>query len=149
MDTEKPVDYSSLTFYSTGKLVLEDTFGPVLWKPRMHVPKKLYTPEEEPEYPPYMLENSIENIGSFRKRNYKDIITGEWPVAISKDLLRLKDMILNEKNGNQSAQQGLLRSQKWSEMTKAFGYAALVNEHEHHYVPFEELSANTWRKENE
>ncbi|MCB7286558.1 hypothetical protein LI270_13100 [[Clostridium] scindens] len=56
---------------------------------------------------------------------------------------------MNEKNGNQSAQQGLLRSQKWSEMTKAFGYAALVNEHEHHYVPFEELSANTWRKENE
>ena len=86
---------------------------------------------EEPEYPPYMLENSIENIGSFRKRSYKDIITGEWPVAISKDLLRLKDMILNEKNGNQSAQQGLLRSQKWAEMTKAFGYAALVNEPEH------------------
>lgn len=113
------------------------------------MPKKLYTPEEEPEYPPYMLENSIENIGSFRKRSYKDIITGEWPVAISKDLLRLKDMILNEKNGNQSAQQGLLRSQKWAEMTKAFGYAALVNEPEHHYVPFEELSANTWRKENE
>lgn len=53
------------------------------------------------------------------------------------------------KNGNQSAQQGLLRSQKWAEMTKAFGYAALVNEPEHHYVPFEELSANTWRKENE
>lgn len=154
VDPRDPDNYMHLLhsftlFYSTGKLVLEDTFGPVLWKPRMHVPKKLYTPEEEPEYPPYMLENSIENIGSFRKRSYKDIITGEWPVAISKDLLRLKDMILNEKNGNQSAQQGLLRSQKWAEMTKAFGYAALVNEPEHHYVPFEELSANTWRKENE
>lgn len=104
VDPRDPDNYMHLLhsftlFYSTGKLVLEDTFGPVLWKPRMHVPKKLYTPEEEPEYPPYMLENSIENIGSFRKRSYKDIITGEWPVAISKDLLRLKDMILNEKNG--------------------------------------------------
>lgn len=42
VDPRDPDNYMHLLhsftlFYSTGKLVLEDTFGPVLWKPRMHV----------------------------------------------------------------------------------------------------------------
>lgn len=141
--------HSFSIFYSSGHLTLEDTFGPVLWKPRMHVPKELYMPNADPDYPPYMLENSIENIGLLRKRSYKDIITEEWPVAISKDLLKMKQLILTGDNGNQSAQQGLLRSKKWSEMTKYFGYAELVNNEVHHYLPFKDLNAIEWRKENE
>lgn len=125
--------------YPSGRLILEDTFGPVLWKPRMHVPKRLYIPEVAPKYPEYMLENSMEHLGNFRKRSFQKVITEEWPIAIVNDLRNLKKRILASDNGNKAAQQGLLRSKKWAEMTKIFGYAELMAE-DHCYMPFSELS---------
>ena len=125
--------------YPSGRLTLEDTFGPVLWKPKMHVPKELYTPSREPLYPPYVLENTMEQIGEFRKRNFMAVLTNEWPIAIGADILNIRDKILNKENMNQRAQQELLRSKKWSEMTKFLGYAELINDDNHYYVPFEDL----------
>lgn len=134
--------------YTSGRLILEDTFGPVMWKPRMHVPKNLYMPEENPVYPEYMLENSIENIGDFRSRSFKSVITEEWPVAIGKDLLTLKGKILSGDHVRSTAQKSLLCSKKWTEMTKILGYAELVNDNEHQYVPFENIENEIRRNSN-
>lgn len=134
--------------YKSGRLILEDTFGPTLWKPRMHIPKELYIPETNPVYPEYMAENSIDTLGEFRRRSYTKIITEEWPIAIAEDILNFKSMILSGSKYGQKAQQDLLCSKRWSELTKIFGYAELMNEEKHHYIPLKDLKFELWGNEN-
>lgn len=124
--------------YESGRLTLEDTFGPVTWKPRMHIPTLLYnTANAEETYPAYLDENSMEILGDYKSRSFKSVVTQGWPYAISKDLISVRELILGEKNVNQKAQQEILCALQWTEMTKTFGYARLTEDDERHYTPFQ------------
>ncbi|WP_297135918.1 condensation domain-containing protein [uncultured Eubacterium sp.] len=105
VDPRDPDNYMHLLhsftlFYSTGKLVLEDTFGPVLWKPRMHDMLRTVVFEEGyqqvlkevPELEiPYWDVSKGENIceyNDFRQQMGNHVYdTGKWPmfgIAIAK-----------------------------------------------------------------
>ncbi len=128
--------------YESGRLTLEDTFGPVIWKPRMHIPTSLYNPNSEQNITPaHLLENSIEILGDYRERSFDTVITKEWPIAIARDLLSVRDLILDGANANRKAQQEVLCSKQWSEMTKIFGYARFLSENKtrHHHISFDSI----------
>lgn len=125
--------------YETGRLSLEDTFGPVLWKPRMHVPKSLYDPENQAQIPDYVQENSIEILGDFCPCSFEKILFNDWRQGICENILELSDMILKQKNLAPFAQRELLCSTKWSELTTAMGFAKLIHPEGHHYIPSSEI----------
>lgn len=132
--------------YESGRLTLEDTFGPLIWNPRMHIPIKLYDRGDiGGEYPEYLDENSMEILGDYKNSSFKKNITKGWPSAIAKDLLSIKDLILKNKNANQKAQQELLCSRQWSRLTKIMGYAQLLKDckHEHISVNMLKITANS------
>lgn len=125
--------------YEFGRLSLEDTFGPVIWKPRMHVPKTLYDPENQTQIPDYVQENSIEILGDFKSRSFEKIIFNDWRQGIAENILELADMILDKKNLAPFAQRELLCSTKWSEFTNTLGFAKLIHPDGHHYIPSSEI----------
>eukprot|EP00831_Metopus_contortus_P085027 TRINITY_DN9788_c0_g1_i6.p4 TRINITY_DN9788_c0_g1~~TRINITY_DN9788_c0_g1_i6.p4 ORF type:complete len:151 (-),score=25.02 TRINITY_DN9788_c0_g1_i6:499-951(-) len=118
-----------------GRLVLEDTFGPVIWHPRMHVPSELYNRADvTSEYPKYLNEKTAELVEEYESRSYAEVISNEWPKAIGKDLIYIRDLILKNKKPKQKAQNELLCSKQWSTMTKHFGYANLQEDIKHEYI---------------
>ncbi|TWH46115.1 bifunctional Gfo/Idh/MocA family oxidoreductase/class I SAM-dependent methyltransferase [Sporomusa sp. KB1] len=109
-----------------GSLSLADTHGPVLWQPRLHIPENLNTLSElAGANIEYMLENSIATLGPSSSSNYRDILTQQWPQAIARDLSSMREMIRESSGQVMRAQQELLCSRQWQEMTAALGYPVL------------------------
>lgn len=127
--------------YESGRLILEDTFGPVLWKPRMHAPKSLYNPNEKDNLPPYIQENSIEILGEYKSKHFDQILLGDWERAIAQNLLDFKKRIEEKNDPAPQAQKELVFSKKWAELTAAFGYARIIHPEGHHYIPSNEIKA--------
>jgi len=121
--------------YESGRLILEDTFGPVLWKPRMHAPKELYDPDRQNQLPAYIQENSIEILGHFTPKTFDKILLRDWEKAIAETLLDFKKMFVEKISLAPSAQQELIYSKRWAELTNAFGFAKIIHPAGHHYIP--------------
>lgn len=122
--------------YECGRLTLQDTFGPTIWNPRMHVSVNMYERGRlQGEFPGYMAENTAEILGGFYQADFKDTLTRLWPKAILDDLLSIRDMILRKKSCTQKAQQEILCSGQWSEITRSLGYADIISDFPHRAVP--------------
>ncbi|AJQ28949.1 bifunctional Gfo/Idh/MocA family oxidoreductase/class I SAM-dependent methyltransferase [Pelosinus fermentans] len=131
VDPDDPDNYLHLLHRITigsegGSLSLTDTHGPVVWQPRLHIPENLNTfgdfADADPEH---LLENSIETLGPSAPVNYKDILTKQWPHAIARDLSTMRERILGGPGAAMRAQQELLCSSQWQEMTATLGYPVL------------------------
>ncbi|MBY9080394.1 Gfo/Idh/MocA family oxidoreductase [Paenibacillus sp. HN-1] len=109
---------------AAGRLSLVDTHGPVLWHPRLHVP-------DVPDLPAELLkearmeERSAEILGSPNADTYRDVLLRQWTGAIGQDLLAMRDRLLGAETSDTRAQQELLCSRQWQELTRALGYQAL------------------------
>lgn len=125
--------------YETGRLILEDTFGPVLWKPRMYVPKYLYNPEERAEIPVYLKELTMETLGNYRAKDFAHVLFDDWKQAVAEEIVEFSERILHKMNLAPFAQRELLRSQKWSELTRLFGFAKSIHPRENTYIPSAEI----------
>ncbi|MBR1745688.1 MAG: Gfo/Idh/MocA family oxidoreductase [Fibrobacter sp.] len=121
--------------YESGRLTLEDTFGPVLWKPRMHAPKSLYNPEERDNLPDYIQENSIEILGDFKPRHFDRILLGDWEKSIAETLLEFIGMVERKDDQTAKVQRELIYSKLWADLTNAFGFAEVIHPDGHHYIP--------------
>lgn len=109
-----------------GSLTLTDTHGPVIWQPRLHIPENLNVLGDlAGAHIDHMLESSTEILGISSPANYRDILTRQWPRAIASDLSLVREMILGNVNAAMRAQQELLCSRQWQEMTAALGYPVL------------------------
>ncbi|TPG68181.1 methyltransferase [Brevibacillus laterosporus] len=126
-----------------GSLSLTDTHGPVVWQPRLHVPDLSNIHGELAEAPPaHMLENSTQILGPAEPTSYKDILMTQWPRAIGKDLVAMRDMILGQVNKaamDTQAQQELLCSRQWQDWTQALGYPVLRSNSSHQPLSIESL----------
>ncbi|UHA73195.1 bifunctional Gfo/Idh/MocA family oxidoreductase/class I SAM-dependent methyltransferase [Paenibacillus sp. 481] len=131
VDPNDPDNYLHLLHQMTigtegGRLSLTDTHGPVVWNPRLHIPDNMnILGELTGASPMHVLENSTETIGTSSPMSYKDILTKQWPQAIAHDLLGMRELSLENANANMRAQQELLCSSQWHEMTAALGYPVL------------------------
>lgn len=126
-----------------GSLSLTDTHGPVVWQPRLHVPDLSNIHGELAEAPPaHMLENSTQILGPAEPTSYKDILMTQWPRAIGKDLVAMRDMILGQVDKaamDTQAQQELLCSRQWQDWTQALGYPVLRSNSSHQPLSIESL----------
>lgn len=109
-----------------GSLALTDTHGPLVWHPRLHVPKNSITVKDfsNMEFQE-LFENSTEVLGNYHKQSYSEILTKEWPKAIGKDLIDMRNLILNKSDRNVNAQRELLCSSQWHIITEKLGYPEL------------------------
>jgi len=113
--------------YESGRLTLQDTFGPLLWNPRLDIPTELYNRGKVTgEVPDYMLEPTAELLGGYKNISFKDIISDVWPEAVMQDLLLMKERINNKILFRQKVQKEIICSNQWNEMTKALGYADIM-----------------------
>ncbi len=109
-----------------GSLCLSDTHGAVIWRPRLHVPNNLSMMSDiAGAEVDYLLENSNEVLWSSPPASYRKILSQYWPAAIKQDLLHMKQMINGQMNVTMKAQQELLCSRQWQEISSAFGYPFL------------------------
>ncbi len=113
----------SLTFfYEAGRLSLEDTFGPLVWVPRMHIPIECSNRGNlKGDYPKNVKEDSFTILVN-KKHSFEQILVQNWPSAISEDLIRIYTQIVTGKKNVRNIQQEILCAKKWSELTKAIGY---------------------------
>lgn len=125
--------------YETGRLILEDTFGPVLWKPRMYVPKSLYNPENRAEIPPYLKELTMETLGNYKAKDFIHVLFEDWKQGIADNIVEFSKMIDEKVRIAPYAQRELLCSQKWSEITNIFGFAKSIHPKGNEYIPSVEI----------
>lgn len=126
-----------------GSLSLTDTHGPVVWQPRLHV---LDLPDIHGELsanpPAHMLENSTQPLGTAEPASYRDILMTQWPRAIGRDLIAMREMIAGHVESaakDTRAQQELLCSRQWQDFTQALGYPVLRSHDSHLPLPIEVL----------
>ncbi len=114
--------------YESGRLTLQDTFGPAIWNPRLEIPTELYNKGRlSGDVPDFMHENTAQILGGYQNVTFKNIITDIWPEAVGKDLLQTADGIGDKKKFRIKAQRELICSRQWNEMTKALGYAEIMD----------------------
>lgn len=130
-----------------GSLLLSDTHGPLLWHPRMHVPKDSITLEDFADKGTLeFFEKTTEILGITEIENYRDIFTKRWPEAIAEDLLVIKEMILGNINVNMHGQRELLCSSQWHNITKELGYPTLKSASRHNIFPVSILKKSYFRR---
>ncbi len=108
-----------------GSLVLSDTHGPVIWRPRLHVPHTGLLANMATEQATHLGVPSSIILGSAVPPKYTDILSKQWVRAVSKDLLLMKDLIEGHERKEKRAQKELLYARQWHELTKALGYPKL------------------------
>lgn len=127
-------------FYESGRLLLEDTFGPVIWNPRMHVSTDLYKRGKVTgDVPDYMNELSASTLDEFDGYTFKELMEKVWTKAVLEDLLSIRAFIVKEKKFAQKAQREILCSQLWNKITKDMGYAKMIDDCVHCVVTKNEL----------
>ncbi len=125
-----------------GSLSLTDTHGPVVWRPRLHVPEDLHTfGQLAGDYPLHLSEHSTETLGPAAPASYGDILARQWPRAIARDLSLLAAMISGAAEADTGAVRALLCAGQWHEMTAALGYPVLRPGCGHQPLPVDILKA--------
>ncbi|MBA4533101.1 bifunctional Gfo/Idh/MocA family oxidoreductase/class I SAM-dependent methyltransferase [Brevibacillus halotolerans] len=132
-----------------GSLSLTDTHGPVVWQPRLHVPDLPNIHEQLSAEPPaHLLGNSTQILGPAEPISYKDILLTQWPRAIGRDLLAMREMIFGQVAKSvmdTQAQQELLCSRQWQDWTQALGYPVLRSNSNHQPLSIESLQEAAFR----
>ena len=116
-----------------GRLSLIDTHGPLVWHPRLHVAysHNLFN-DLLTAAPAHLAEENTQMLGSADSMSYKEIFMKQWPSAIGRELLAIREMIQgNDNKGATSAQQELLCAELWHYLTDALGYAVLRSNCKH------------------
>lgn len=131
IDPDDPDNYMHLLQKITigtegGHLALEDTHGPVIWYPRLHVPVSMYNDKGHlVNYPVHLNENVCDFLYD-EPDSFIRTLREKWPDAIAEDLLKVASMIRGECNSLPSFQKELTVSTLWHDLTQKVGFADLV-----------------------
>ena len=111
--------------YQGGTLSLTDTHGPVVWRPRLHTPKEGTLGGLSVQDYPHLQDRSTVFLGPISPPSYNQILSKQWPRAISQDILLMKKAIQEKMLFRQRSAQELLCSEYWHDLTNALGYPIL------------------------
>ena len=110
--------------YAAGRLLLSNTFGPLMWYPKMNTD---IAHAVDRKYPPHMLENSGMILGNMGCDTFKDILEQLWPVSVSKDIELMKAVIENMTLMKKVLQKEMVVAKVWNQVTSEIGYAKIVD----------------------
>ena len=122
-------------FFQSGILTLEDTFGPVSWRPRIFVEKYGVAERDEEK----LNEPAFALVNEYREKQLKEIFRNEWTGAIGLQLLEMKNQIENSRLDTNRAQKDLMVSKLWTELYRATGYANLIDDIDYIYIPTKKI----------
>ncbi|MEV0281099.1 bifunctional Gfo/Idh/MocA family oxidoreductase/class I SAM-dependent methyltransferase [Streptomyces sp. NPDC050610] len=110
-----------------GSLTLTDPHGPVLFSPRLHVPKAVRDRFDfEAEGTGHLAEPSTTVLGPARPRDYRTLLRDQWTAAIGEDLGDLSATIRGTGgNARRNDQYHLSLARMWQDVTKELGYPVL------------------------
>lgn len=110
--------------YAAGRLLLSNTFGPLLWYPRMNTD---IAHAADRNYPPHMLENSGMCLGSLGCESFKDVLEQLWPTAVGQDVKLMSQTVENRGFMGRNLQKELAVAKVWNQITSEIGYAHIVD----------------------
>lgn len=119
-----------LLFFESGTLSLEDTFGPVTWRPRIYVEKY----GEEGSGDDRLKEVSFALLKKYEEKKIGKIFQDEWSDAIGLEMLEMKEQIKNKRINSEKMQKDYLAAKLWEELYHVVGYANLTDERDYQYV---------------
>lgn len=148
MDPDDPDNHMQLLhkfsiYYSSGRLELGDTRGPLLWYPRLNMPWSVLSGDGFPEkYPDHMLEKSVQVLtpGSSLARPYYKFVEDSWVNCIGEDIDKMVRMLGDRKHFMIKAQQEQKDSKLWNVLTAKLGYAVLNSHREPGNVTEQEIN---------
>ncbi|MEM0939719.1 MAG: Gfo/Idh/MocA family oxidoreductase [Bacteroidota bacterium] len=117
--------HSIIIGFAGGNLSLTDTHGPVIWRPRLHVPHNKMLGKLTSQENAELSSSSSTILGSATHPTYIDILKHQWPQAIGQDLKKMQAFITQNERMENRGQQELLCARQWKELTSAIGYPQL------------------------
>lgn len=138
--------------FDSGKLLLFDTNGPVVWTPRMQIPNIPIVPKGlEQENSLSLTSPVIEDFETKCNVNYQEVLTKVWPSAILKDIEKLANWITNDLNSYEMEKEGqrmIQAAQLWSGITSALGYPNDCRRVEQPFLNIEEIKLQIRKQES-
>lgn len=110
--------------YAAGRLLLSNTFGPLLWYPKMNTD---IAHAIDRNYPPHMMENSGMCLGDFGCKNFKNILERLWPTAVGQDIKLMEQAVENRGAAGRNLQREMAVAKVWNRITSEIGYAKIVD----------------------
>lgn len=143
INPQKPDDFMYILhkfslFFGSGILSLEDTFGPVTWRPRIYIEN--YGNEEMSDC--RLNEISYALLEDYEEKQINQIFEKEWIDAIGLELLEMKKQIENKKLDYKRAQKDFLVAKLWEDLYRISGYANLVEEENYTYISIDTIRKN-------
>lgn len=117
-------------YYDDGTLSLNDTFGPVSWRPRIYINSDIYGKNirEKPHF-----EEIYESKSSIKK-----IFNSTWIEAIMEELLEIRNYIIGSALPIGRLQREIETVSNWEKLTHVSGYSDFVQEDKETYLNFPE-----------
>lgn len=110
--------------YAGGRLLLSNTFGPLLWYPKMNTEIDYVI---DRDYPEHMLENSGICLGEFGAESFKEVLEDIWPRAVGMDIELMEEMLERKSTLGRRMQKEMAVARAWNSITSQIGYAQIVD----------------------
>lgn len=124
--------FQALTLiYETGRLVLDDPFGPIYWYPRVRTSTSIYANGEAGRS--VVVSNGMQvamQLGDYEVVDYTNIQSQLWIDAIQKDLMDMLSGIEDRKLYMKKAQKDIAGTKQWNEVNKSVGFPKKVKRHQ-------------------
>lgn len=110
--------------YAAGRLLLANTFGPLLWYPKMNTE---IAHAIDRNYPPHMLEHSGYCLGSFGCESFREVLEQLWTAAVGQDISLMERAVESRKTMGRHLQKEMAAAKLWNQITAETGYAQIVD----------------------
>ena len=120
--------FQSVTLiYESGRLILDDPFGPIYWYPRVKTSTSLYVDGKPGKTIPKPSGMQVATqLGNYEAVDYVDIQGRLWIEAIQKDLMNMLSGIEDRKLYTKKAQKDIVGAKQWNEVNKIVGFPKKV-----------------------
>lgn len=122
--------------YAGGRLLLANTFGPLLWFPKMNTDISYAVKRN---YPPHMYEKSCTLLGSGEYETFQEMLDINWRKAVGKDISVMCGTLGNNSEMGKLLRRELSASKIWNQMTSEIGYADIAERTVFEPFPTEKL----------
>ncbi|MFC9249796.1 Gfo/Idh/MocA family oxidoreductase [Amycolatopsis thailandensis] len=121
--------------FEGGGLALHDAHGPVSWTPRLHIPDSVRGSFDFTAPDAGHLSGPSTAFLAVAPPSYRDFLAEVLPSAIGRDLLALREAVLDPMNAPRPEPFHLALCRMWQDLTAELGYATLLDDPEHRPVP--------------
>lgn len=109
--------------YAGGRLLLANTFGPLLWFPKMNTDISYAVNRD---YPEHMYENSCMRLDSGEYETFQEMLDVNWRNAVGRDIALMCRTLGNNSEMGKLLRRELAAAKMWNQMTSEIGYANIA-----------------------